>query len=132
MGSSWYLGVNSGSATSTVSQQLKDAKVQDHLAIAGERGREYGAKGWGLLKSAYASVASGVESVARENGYKVDLGEPASHSKRDSNLQGIGCHHATCTKLPLFLKKTLETDTMFDWLKTPVSKPKNSSDPDQD
>ena len=57
-----------------MSQQLREAKVQDHLAVAGERGKEYGAKGWGFLKSAYASVASGVENVARDNGYKVDLG----------------------------------------------------------
>jgi len=68
--------VRTGSATSTVSQQLKDAKVHEHVAVAGERGREYGVKGWGFLKSAYASVASGVETVARDNGYKVDLGEP--------------------------------------------------------
>ena len=65
-----------GQATTTVSQQLKEAKVPDHLAVAGEKGKEYGAKGWGFLKSAYASVASGVETVARDNGYKVDLGEP--------------------------------------------------------
>ena len=47
----------------------------EHLAVASERGKEYGVKGWGLLKSAYASVASQVENVARDNGYKVDLGE---------------------------------------------------------
>ena len=47
----------------------------EHLAVAGERGKEYGAKSWGLLKSAYASVASQVENVARDNGYRVDLGE---------------------------------------------------------
>ena len=64
-----------GQASTTVSQQLKEAKVQDHLATAGEKGKEYSAKGWGFLKSAYASVASGVETVARDNGYKVDLGE---------------------------------------------------------
>lgn len=59
-----------------VSQQLKDARVNDHLAAAGERGREYGSKGWGMLKSAYASVASQVEHVARDSGYKLDLGKP--------------------------------------------------------
>lgn len=46
----------------------------EHLVAAGERGKDYGAKGWGFLKSAYATVASQVENVARDNGYKVDLG----------------------------------------------------------
>lgn len=83
------LSTVAGQATTTVSQQLKEAKVQDHLATAGEKGKEYGAKGWGFLKSAYASVASGVEGVARENGYKVDLGskyaaqEAGGHSQRN-------------------------------------------------
>ena len=64
-----------GTATTTVSQQLKEARVGEHLAVASERGKEYGVKGWGLLKSAYANVASQVENVARDNGYRVDLGE---------------------------------------------------------
>ena len=63
-----------GSAGSSVSQGLKEAKVGEHLAFASEKGKEYGARGWGFLKSAYATVASNVEYVARENGYRVDLG----------------------------------------------------------
>lgn len=72
-----------------MSQQLKDAGVHEHVAVAGERGREYGAKGWGFLKSAYATVASGVEGVARENGYKVDLGE--HHSRGWGGRGGALC-----------------------------------------
>lgn len=40
-----------------------------------ERSKEYGSKGWSWLKGAYVSAASHVESMAQENGYKVDLGE---------------------------------------------------------
>ena len=73
-GSHTVLTPSVGSAGSSVSQGLKEAKVGEHLAFASEKGKEYGARGWGFLKSAYATVASNVEHVARENGYRVDLG----------------------------------------------------------
>ena len=44
------------------------------LQVLAERSKEYGSKGWSWLKGAYVSAASHVESVAQENGYKVDLG----------------------------------------------------------
>ena len=43
--------------------------------VLAERSKEYGSKGWSWLKGAYVSAASHVESVAQENGYKVDLGK---------------------------------------------------------
>ena len=43
-------------------------------AVVAERGKEYSAKGWTLLKGAYASVAGQVENIARDSGYKMDLG----------------------------------------------------------
>lgn len=67
-----------GSASAAVSQHLRDARVNEHFVAASERGKEYGTKGWGILKSAYASVASQVENVARDNGYRVDLGKRPS------------------------------------------------------
>ncbi len=43
-------------------------------AVVAEKGREYGAKGWTFLKGVVGTVANQVESVARENGLKLDLG----------------------------------------------------------
>ena len=40
-----------------------------------ERSKDYGSKGWSWLKGAYVSAASHVETLAQEQGYKVDLGE---------------------------------------------------------
>lgn len=42
--------------------------------MAAEKAKEYGSKGWGLLRSAYAAAATAVEQTAAANGYKVDLG----------------------------------------------------------
>ena len=68
------IGAGAGGVSNTVSQQLKEARVAEQLAVASEKGKEMGAKGWGFLKSAYAVAASQVETLARDNGYKVDLG----------------------------------------------------------
>lgn len=43
-------------------------------AVVAEKGREYGAKGWTFLKGVVGTVATQVESVARDNGIKLDLG----------------------------------------------------------
>lgn len=67
-------GIGTGSATQTVSQHLRDAQVAETAAVVAEKGREVTKKSWNFLKGAYATVASQVEQVARENGYKVDLG----------------------------------------------------------
>lgn len=57
---------------------LKEAGVTETIgqatAVAAEKTKEYGAKGWTLLKSAYAAAASTIESTAAQQGIKVDLG----------------------------------------------------------
>ena len=67
-----------GNAAVTANRQLRDPELHAHLqqqaAAAAVKGKEYGAKGWNLLKAGYASMASHVEHVARDNGYNVDLG----------------------------------------------------------
>lgn len=64
--------------TSTLSSALKDEqvgeKVQQGYKAAAEKSKELGRKGWTGLKSLYATVASQVESAAKDSGYKIDLG----------------------------------------------------------
>ncbi len=43
--------------------------------MVAEKTKEYGTKGWSLLRSAYANVATSLEQTAAANGYKVDLGK---------------------------------------------------------
>eukprot|EP00889_Picochlorum_renovo_P004103 jgi/Picre1/31133/NNA_006487.t1 len=54
----------------------KANEMNDALQEAGvaERTKEYGVKGWALLRSAYASAASTIEKTAAQQGYQVDLG----------------------------------------------------------
>ena len=54
----------------------KASEMNDALQEAGvaEKTKEYGAKGWSLLRSAYASAASAVEKTAAQQGYQLDLG----------------------------------------------------------
>ena len=66
--------VRAGSATSVAAHQLREARVGEHVAVVAERGKEYGAKTYSFLKGMYGSVAGQVENIARDNGYKVDLG----------------------------------------------------------
>ena len=67
-----------GKATGDLQRQIKDGSLQHNLqstaAVAAERGKEYSTRGWGYMKSAYASMAQQVEVLARDNGYNVDLG----------------------------------------------------------
>ncbi len=67
---------NTGAATSVAASGLKDARVGETAAVVAEKGKEYGAKGWNFLKGVYGTVANQVEHVARDNGYRVDLGAP--------------------------------------------------------
>ena len=57
---------------------MKEAGVTDALGqtanVAAEKTKEYGSKGWSLLKTAYASAAATIEQTAAQQGYKVDLG----------------------------------------------------------
>lgn len=50
------------------------AHLQQQATAAAAKGKEYGAKGWGFLKAGYASMAGHLETMAKENGYSVDLG----------------------------------------------------------
>jgi Skp family chaperone for outer membrane proteins len=68
----WAL--QAGAATNAAASTLKDARVGETAAVVAEKGKEYGTKGWTFLKGVYGTVANQVENVARENGYKLDLG----------------------------------------------------------
>lgn len=57
---------------------LKESGVHDQISqsasIAAEKTKQYGTKGWSLLKNAYAVAASKIEKTAAEQGLNVDLG----------------------------------------------------------
>ncbi len=57
--------------------RVKASEMNDALQEAGvaEKTKEYGQKGWSLLRSAYASAASAVEGVAKEQGHPAGLGQ---------------------------------------------------------
>lgn len=57
-----------------MTQVRSNEQVAQTASVVAEKGKEYGSKGWGLMRGLYANVASQVESVASEHGYKVDLG----------------------------------------------------------
>ena len=54
--------------------QIRDARVHETATAVAERGKDLGDKGWSFIKGVYGTVATQVESVAKENGYKLDLG----------------------------------------------------------
>ncbi len=58
--------------------------------MVADKTKEYSAKSWGFLKSAYANVASSIEQTAAANGYKVDLGE---------RLACVACCDCSCALL---------------------------------
>ena len=58
--------------------QLRDARVHETATAVAERGKDLGAKGWSFIKGVYGTVATQVESVAKDNGYKLDLGTALS------------------------------------------------------
>jgi len=75
------LSVFAKDSASSMNNALKDAGVA-------EKTKEYGVKGWALLRSAYATAASTIESTAAQQGIKVDLGRK---KVADSvGLQGVG------------------------------------------
>lgn len=72
-----------GGAASIANEKLKEAHVAEHVEKGTQQAKEYTAKSWNFMKGVYANVASQVESVARDNGYKVDLGsKKAAESHR--------------------------------------------------
>lgn len=58
----------------TAVSQVRSGEVQQTASVVAEKGREYGVKGWGLLRGIAATVATQVENAANEHGYSVDLG----------------------------------------------------------
>ena len=58
----------------TAVSQVRSGEVQQTASVVAEKGREYGVKGWGLLRGIAATVATQVENAANEHGYNVDLG----------------------------------------------------------
>lgn len=96
------LGTLAGQAASAAKEQaahvnlaLKDSGMTETLGqtanVAAEKTKEYGAKGWSLLKSAYAAAAATIEQTAAQQGYKVDLGsKKVSNSSSGTQYSRIG------------------------------------------
>ncbi|CAK0786036.1 hypothetical protein CVIRNUC_009249 [Coccomyxa viridis] len=63
-----------GGVSQVARSQLRDARVHETATAVAERGKDLGAKGWSFIKGVYGTVATQVESVAKDNGYKLDLG----------------------------------------------------------
>lgn len=66
------------SGTETLNSTLRDEKVgervQQQCKAVAERSKELGRKGWVGVRAVYATVASHVETIAKDNGYNVNLG----------------------------------------------------------
>lgn len=79
-----------------INHSLREAGVTDTLGhtanVAAEKTKEYGSKGWSLLKTAYAAAASTIEQTAAQQGLKVDLGSKvvADSNRRPSGGGGAG------------------------------------------
>ena len=71
--------LHAGGTLNTAQQHWRQGQYGEQLekgaAVAVERGKEISSKSWNFMKGVYATVATQVEHVARDNGYKVDLGE---------------------------------------------------------
>jgi len=87
--------------TENLSQALKERevseRVQTNARALADRGKELGKQGWSGLQSFYATVASKVESAARDNGYALDLG--ASKARQHQNRGAGGFTSATYARL---------------------------------
>ncbi|DBB12132.1 hypothetical protein WJX82_005961 [Trebouxia sp. C0006] len=80
-----------GGAASIANEKLKEAHVAEHVEKGTQQAKEYTAKSWNFMKGVYANVASQVETVARDNGYKVDLGsKKAAESHRGGTYGRAG------------------------------------------
>lgn len=68
--------VTKGFSELSMFAKTKAVEMNDALQEAGvaEKTKEYGAKGWSLLRTAYASAASTIEKTAAQQGYQIDLG----------------------------------------------------------
>lgn len=71
-------------------KQLPEA-LQQNAKYIGERGTQLAQTGWTGLKSLYATVASQVETVAAQQGYKIDLGakQPMTENGNSHMYNGV-------------------------------------------
>lgn len=65
--------------------------MAEHVEKGTQQAKEITAKSWNFMKGVYANVASQVETVARDNGYKVDLGMAHCHCVKRCQDSGY-CH----------------------------------------
>lgn len=67
------------SGTENLNAAMKDGEVVDKVSnttrALAEKGKVLGQQGWTGLKGLYATVASRVETVAKDSGYNIDLGK---------------------------------------------------------
>jgi len=78
------------SGTETISQAIKDRemteKVHTNARVFADKGKEWSMQGWSGLRSFYASVASKVETAAKENGYSINLGASKIQESNKASL----------------------------------------------
>ena len=65
--------------------------MAEHVEKGTQQAKEITAKSWNFMKGVYANVASQVETVARDNGYKVDLG--TAHCHCVGHCEDSNCSH---------------------------------------
>jgi hypothetical protein len=80
----------------TAVSQVRSGEVQQTASVVAEKGREYGVKGWGLLRGIAATVATQVENAANEHGYNVDLGGRLQALLNCLHLPGSSLHILAC------------------------------------
>lgn len=78
------------------------------LQVAAEKAKEYGSKGWSLLKSAYASAASAIEQTAAQVGGAGAEPGPAR--------QGIPCRALSLARRALHPPPTCLPCTLYDFM----------------
>jgi hypothetical protein len=78
--------------------QVRSGEVQQTASVVAEKGREYGVKGWGLLRGIAATVATQVENAANEHGYNVDLG---GRSNNLLHFCHLSCSTDACAIVPV-------------------------------
>lgn len=99
-----------GAVARNTAHVVSDGRVAETAAVVAQKGGQAFNNLWAISKKALATVASSVETVARDNGYKIDLGardleqsmqqqQPGAGNSRyggfgsDSIQQGEGSQH---------------------------------------
>ena len=113
-------------------QSFKESGMQDQIAstasIAAEKTREYGTKGWSILKNAYAVAASKLEQTAAHQGLKVDFGSRKLCAESQYRLQSGSTQYAPLGSLAAPVAYADEPDAFGggDWLSRDSSDPINN------